>query len=148
MPLENRPKGRFLFVDTLIFRDDRYRTAHVELVAEADLHLVLVDVTVPVKEFAPGQQPKIVFPDAAPIRIAVLGKDRPIVGDCIVDAAADRPAHPGARNAAIGEERKAPIQKSSVCDRHVGVEPAEGDASGAVDEGAIPGDTRRPRIDP
>jgi len=42
-----------------IFCDDRHRTAQVELVAEADLNLVLVDFTVPVKVFAPVRNPKL-----------------------------------------------------------------------------------------
>jgi hypothetical protein len=94
MPLENRPKGRFSFLDTLIFCDDRHRTAHVELVAEADLNLVLVDRAVRVEGRArqagerckpysgkPGGR------NCAEIGIAVFGEDRPIVGDSIVDAA-------------------------------------------------------------
>ena len=74
----------------LIFGDDRGGTIKVELVIEAGLDLVLVDLTVPVEECARGQQSKIVFPDAAPIGITIFGKDRPIVGDGILDAAADR----------------------------------------------------------
>jgi len=50
MQLENRPEGRFLFLDTLIFRDDRRRTTQVELVAEADLNLILVDRPVRVED--------------------------------------------------------------------------------------------------
>jgi hypothetical protein len=79
----------------LIFGDDWGRTIKVELVIEADLDLVLVDLTVPIKECARGKQPKIVLADAAPIGIAIFGKDRPIVGDGILEAAADRPADAG-----------------------------------------------------
>jgi hypothetical protein len=93
----------------LIFGDDRGGTIKVELVIESGLDLVLLDTAVPVEEFARGQKSKIVFPDGAEIGKAVFGKDLPIVGDGILDAAADRPADAGARNVAGGEERIATV---------------------------------------
>src|ERR1035437_320516 len=124
----------------LVSCDDRAGAIKVELVIESDLDLVLVDLTVPVEECARGQQSKIVFPEAAEIRIAILGKDRPIVGDGILDAAADRPADAGVRKVAVGEERIATVERPGVCERHVGFEAAERDAAGRVDQGAVPSD--------
>ena len=91
-----------------VFGDDRdRRRQHVESVAEADLHLVLVDRTIRVDERAgqdgrhgkpSSEEPRA--PNMAEIGIAVFGKDRPIVGHGILEAAANRPADAGARNAA------------------------------------------------
>ena len=101
----------------LIFRDDRCRRRqHVESVAEADLHLVLVDRTIRVDERA-GQdgrhgKPSSEEPGApnmAEIGIAVFGEDRPIAGDGIVDAATDSPAHTRVRKVVIAEEGLAAV---------------------------------------
>ena len=60
---------------TAIFGDDRSRTSHVELIAEAGLDLILRYLTVPVEDRAHGQRcAEEPIVDAAEIRIAVFGK--------------------------------------------------------------------------
>ena len=93
----------FVFVEAgaeecgLIFRDDRRRSVSFELVGEPGLHLVFLQATVRVEKTALGKHSTPI--DSAEIREAVLGSDRPIVGEGIFDSAADRPAGAGVRTA-------------------------------------------------
>jgi GDSL-like Lipase/Acylhydrolase len=70
------------------------------------------------------------------IREAVLGKNPPIVCDGIFDSAARRPAGAGARSGGSGKNWGVRSSK-----REGGLETAEGDTSGAIDEGAVQCDT-------
>jgi hypothetical protein len=143
----------FVFVEAedeacgLIFGDDRGRSVQVELVVEANLHLVLLYLTAPVQAPAKeaikiGQRGEEIIPDRAPIAIAVFGPNRPIVGDGVLDTAADRPAHAGIREAIRGEKRRA-IRGVAV-NREVGIE-ARRTRRRRCRSQATP---RRPRIEP
>ena len=100
----------------LIFRDDRSGTGHIEFVAEAPLHLVLVDRAVRVESRVrqAGRRCKSGSSETggrnrAEIGIAVFGEDRPIAGDGIVDTATDSPAHARVRKVVIAEEGLAAV---------------------------------------
>src|SRR3984893_16119669 len=84
--------------------------------------------------------------DPAPIGEAIFGAHRPVVGDGILDTAADRPAHAGIREVACATEspERNPRRRyeGGTEDGKVSFEPAKGDTARAVDEEAIPGDTK------
>src|SRR3984893_25474 len=73
----------------------------------------------------------------AEIRIAVLGAHPPIVGDGIFDAPACGPAGAGVREGRIGS-RNAGEEARRI--DNGGVKTGEGDAAGAIDQGAVEGD--------
>ena len=73
----------------------------------------------------------------AEIRIAVLGPHPPIVGDGIFDAAARGPAGARVREGRIGSRNAS--EEARRIDKG-GVEAGEGDAAGAIDQGAVEGD--------
>ena len=73
----------------------------------------------------------------AEIRIAVLGPHPPIVGDGIFDAAACGPAGARVREGRIGSGNAS--EEARRIDNG-GVEAGEGDAAGAIDQGAVEGD--------
>src|ERR1700730_9644369 len=115
-----------------IFGDDRSRTIGIEFVAEAGLNLVFGQM------MGGGHRPQGFRGEGkvratAEIGVAVFGPDRPVVGDGIFEAAADRPAGAGLRILLGQEGRKA--------DRVIILEAGEGGAAGAVDEDAVEGDT-------
>jgi len=133
----------------LVFCDGRRDVPQVEFAIEADLNLVLLDVAVAkvakirenFRERGAAEEHII---EAPPIRVAVFGAHRPIVGDGILDAAADRPAHLAFREVARAKKGRE-VSLADRCAKPVvivlGVELAKGNTTGGVDEEAVPGET-------
>jgi hypothetical protein len=77
--------------------------------------------------------------DPAKVRKAVLGPHRPIVGHGILEAATDRP--PDTRGRAVSRAEHRSSENVGAEDRDLGVEAAEGNAAGRIDQDAVPSDT-------
>ena len=124
----------------LIFGDQGNRGGRrgpVELVTEADLELVFREIVPHGKKAARGEHSvERKVRGVAEIRIAVLGPHPPIVGDRIFDAATGSPTSTRVRKVGKGSWN---TSEESSCVGNAGVEAAEGNTAGAVEEGAIPG---------
>jgi hypothetical protein len=124
----------------LIFGDQGNRGGRrgpVEPVTEADLDLVFREIVPHGKKAARGEHSvERKVRGVAEIRIAVLGPHPPIVGDRIFDAATGSPTSTRVRKAGKGSWN---TSEESGCVGNAGVEAAEGNTAGAVEEGAIPG---------
>src|SRR5664279_5246871 len=117
--------------------DDGSRSPGVELVAEADLDLVLVQLPTGGRERRQANARQRSIRDIAEIRVAVFAPNRPIVGDGIFDAAADRPPNAGVRKA---RGRTWNAGEEPACVGDAAIKASEGDAAGGIEQGAIPGD--------
>src|ERR1700730_7837779 len=122
-----------------IFGDDWRGSPGIELVAEPGLHLVFGQMMPHEQRSSGGDEGREGGVGVtAEVGIAVFGAQRPIVGDGIFEAAADRPADTGFREAGGGAGRAG---DGSRCVGIVVGDACEGDAAGSVQKYTVEGDT-------